>query len=142
MGFSGKMREVGGTQTSVHPGFRSSLLSMTGGVGFGLDGIPEAVKIFSKTMELNQAFSKFGNGMYPNEAAQATPVWQTNFWGENYKRLLEIKLREDPDVFFTCDQCVGSEKRAVISGSLATMTSSPFLFLYTLSLLFVVKVFN
>ncbi|XP_061190264.1 uncharacterized protein LOC133198134 [Saccostrea echinata] len=119
----GKMHEITPEATSVHPGFRNTLLSMTGGVGFGLPGIPEIEKIFYKTVERNIEFAKFGYGMYPNEAAQATPNWQTNFWGTNYDRLYRIKLREDPDDFFTCDQCVGSELRN--QSELKTTTSSP-----------------
>lgn len=38
--------------------------------------------------------------MYPNEAAQAIPDWQSRFWGSNYNQLQQIKLREDPDDFF------------------------------------------
>lgn len=102
------MREIGSNDTSVHPGFRKTLFSMSGGVSFGEAGIPEATTLFVKTMELNDKFAQYGDGMYPNEAAQATPDWQSHFWGSNYNRLYLDKLREDPDDFFTCDQCVGS----------------------------------
>lgn len=94
------MREIGSNDTSVHPGFRKTLFSMSGGVSFGEAGIPEATTLFVKTMELNDKFAQYGDGMYPNEAAQATPDWQSHFWGSNYNRLCQIKLREDPDDFF------------------------------------------
>ncbi|XP_061170878.1 uncharacterized protein LOC133180346 [Saccostrea echinata] len=122
----GKMREVGPEATSVHPGFRSTLLSMTGGVGFGLPGVPEAEQIFYKTVERNNKFAAFGNGMYPNEAAQATPNWQTNFWGSNYDRLYRIKLREDSSNVFRCDQCIGSELKTSNSATVA-ITEAVFL---------------
>lgn len=117
----GKMREIGSNDTSVHPGFRKTLFSMSGGVSFGEAGIPEATTLFVKTMELNDKFAQYGDGMYPNEAAQATPDWQSHFWGSNYNRLYQVKLREDPDDFFTCDQCVGSEARLT---SVATKPAS------------------
>ncbi|XP_055997201.1 uncharacterized protein LOC125647930 isoform X2 [Ostrea edulis] len=120
----GKMREVGTGSTSVHPGFRSTLLSMSGGVSFGLSGIPEILELYYKSVEINNKFAKFGNGMYPNEAGQSTPDWQNNFWGSNYDRLYEIKLREDPDIFFTCDQCVGSELKRPSSTSSSTPSST------------------
>lgn len=115
------MREIGSNDTSVHPGFRKTLFSMSGGVSFGEAGIPEATTLFVKTMELNDKFAQYGDGMYPNEAAQATPDWQSHFWGSNYNRLYQVKLREDPDDFFTCDQCVGSEARLT---SVATKPAS------------------
>ena len=37
------------------------------------------------------------------------PHWQDVFWGSNYKRLLEIKKRIDPQNLFTCNRCVGSD---------------------------------
>ncbi|XP_048745898.2 uncharacterized protein LOC125658631 [Ostrea edulis] len=129
----GKMREVGTESTSVHPGFRSALFSMSGNVAFGVHGIPEVQEIHEKSVQINFEFAKFGNGMYPNEAGECTPDWQKNFWGSNYDRLYQIKLREDPDVFFTCDQCVGSELRQnestsscpIPSTSTSTSSSTP-----------------
>lgn len=115
------MREIGADDTSIHPGFRKAIFSMSGGIIFNENGIPEAKTIFGKTVELNNIFAKYGDGMYPNEAAQATPDWQSHFWGSNYRRLYQIKLREDPDDFFTCDQCVGSEARQT---SVATKPTS------------------
>ena len=51
-----------------------------------------------------------GAGAYFNEADFHEVDWQENFWGlDNYKRLLEIKLKWDPDHLFYCHNCVGSE---------------------------------
>lgn len=47
--------------------------------------------------------------MYVNEAWKDNPYWQDDFWGPNYERLLSVKLRFDPENFFTCHHCVGSE---------------------------------
>ncbi|XP_048747492.2 uncharacterized protein LOC125659760 [Ostrea edulis] len=122
----GKMRKVGTEATSVHPGFRDAFLAMTGYLGFGLAGIYEILGICYKSVERNREFAKFGNGMYPNEAGQSTPDWQKKFWGSNYDRLYKTKLREDPDVFFTCDQCVGSELRQ-FSSAKSLMINNVFL---------------
>ena len=48
-------------------------------------------------------------GTYVNETDYFEPNWRQEFWGENYPKLLDIKHRYDPDHFFTCHHCVGSE---------------------------------
>ncbi|WAR21031.1 VAO15-like protein [Mya arenaria] len=59
---------------------------------------------------VNWARSNFGSGMYLNEPWKDNPYWKEDFWGtENYERLLLIKRRYDPDNFFTCLHCVGSD---------------------------------
>ena len=47
-------------------------------------------------------------GVYMNEADRLDPNWQTNFYGDHYERLLEIKERRDPTGVFYCPTCVGS----------------------------------
>ncbi|KAL2198592.1 hypothetical protein P885DRAFT_76198 [Corynascus similis CBS 632.67] len=49
-------------------------------------------------------------GAYVNEANVDEPNWQHEFWGSNYKRLLSIKRRLDPDDVFWCTPCVGNER--------------------------------
>jgi hypothetical protein len=49
-------------------------------------------------------------GTYVNETDYFEPNWQQEFWGENYKRLLEIKRKYDPEDLFFCHHCVGSER--------------------------------
>ena len=51
-----------------------------------------------------------GSGAYFNQAEHHKKDWQESFWGmENYKKLLGIKLKWDPDHLFYCHNCVGSE---------------------------------
>lgn len=50
-----------------------------------------------------------GAGSYVNETDYFEPNWQSEFWGENYPRLLQIKRTYDPHNMFTCHHCVGSE---------------------------------
>jgi FAD/FMN-containing dehydrogenase len=47
-------------------------------------------------------------GVYMNEADKLDPNWQTNFYGDHYERLLEIKQKRDPRGVFYCPTCVGS----------------------------------
>ena len=37
--------------------------------------------------------------------------WKVQFWGDasNYNRLLDAKRKWDPDNFFWCHNCVGSD---------------------------------
>ncbi|KAK4124879.1 FAD-binding domain-containing protein [Parathielavia appendiculata] len=49
-------------------------------------------------------------GAYVNEADYEEPNWQHEFWGSNYKRLLQIKRKVDPDDVLWCHPCVGNER--------------------------------
>ena len=50
------------------------------------------------------------SGSYWNEADYYEPHWQRSFWSdENYRRLLAVKRRWDPDGLLACHHCVGSE---------------------------------
>ncbi|XP_062573616.1 uncharacterized protein LOC134235497 [Saccostrea cucullata] len=106
----GEMMKVGAHETSVHPGFRTALMSLSASIGWdtGLldyDGLPQRGAI------VGEQLSAFGDGQYPNEAGMDVVHWQQEFWGSNYKRLLDIKHKLDPDNFFTCRECVGSAHR-------------------------------
>jgi hypothetical protein len=48
-------------------------------------------------------------GSYVNEGNYFNPVWQEDFWGENYSRLRAIKAKFDPDGLFFVHHGVGSE---------------------------------
>ena len=52
------------------------------------------------------------SGSYWNEADYYEPHWQRSFFGTNYPKLLEVKKKYDPEGFFTCHHCVGSELRS------------------------------
>ena len=48
-------------------------------------------------------------GSYVSEAGFADPDWQRHSFGPNYKRLLQVKRRYDPDGLFVTHHGVGSE---------------------------------
>ncbi len=48
-------------------------------------------------------------GSYVSESNYFNPNWQQDFWGGNYPRLLEVKLRYDPKGLFFVHHGVGSE---------------------------------
>ena len=49
------------------------------------------------------------SGAYMNEADPTNPTWQNDYYGTNYKRLLQIKKQWDPTGVFWCKPCVGHE---------------------------------
>ena len=57
-----------------------------------------------------ESLRKFQDGQYINVGYVASPNWKEDFWGEHYADLLDVKNLYDPDNFFTCFHCVGSDK--------------------------------
>lgn len=51
----------------------------------------------------------FGFPAYYNEQFPTQENWQEMLFGESYTRLLQVKKEVDPNVVFSCQQCVGSE---------------------------------
>jgi FAD/FMN-containing dehydrogenase len=51
-----------------------------------------------------------GSGAYSNEADYFEPGWQRSFWGTNYRRLLAVKRKYDPNNLFRVHHGVGSER--------------------------------
>ncbi len=50
-----------------------------------------------------------GAGSYVSESNYFNPSWQEAFWGRNYRRLLSVKSKFDPDGLFFVHHGVGSE---------------------------------
>ena len=51
-----------------------------------------------------------GAGSYVNETDYFEADWKRAFWGANYRKLLAIKHKYDPDGVFFCHHCVGSDE--------------------------------
>lgn len=58
------------------------------------------------------------SGAYMNEADPTNPEWQNDYFGTNYEKLLELKLKWDPSGVFWCKPCVGHEMWGVRDGPL------------------------
>ncbi|WAR20986.1 ZEB1-like protein [Mya arenaria] len=101
--------------TPLHPGYLSTVTSLS--CGIALADAESGAPLLNQTtgndelIEYFQTFAKgIRNGMYLNEPRKDNPYWKEDFWGtENYEGLLLIKRRYDPDNFFTCHHCVGSD---------------------------------
>lgn len=130
--FAGRTTEFSVDSTPLNPGYRSAVSCLSCGVPLGN---PEGNQPwfeqskYDKVLiplvdEVAERLRKFGTGMYNNEPWKNNPHWQDDFWGkDNYDRLLKIKLRYDPDNFFTCHHCVGSDLKRRSGGSGAPWTS-------------------
>lgn len=100
---------VSTTATSVHPGFRTALMSLGIGASWGGDGSTDDG--FAEYMiDMNKKIRNFGDGSYPNESTGKSATWKSDFWGSNYDRLAQIKKTWDPDNVFMCNQCVGWDR--------------------------------
>ncbi|KAL7928323.1 hypothetical protein V8C35DRAFT_326041 [Trichoderma chlorosporum] len=96
--------------TSVHPAWRNSYWD----VGFTVSYLVNATSAERRQAALqSQQLSKNlialapDGAAYPNEANPWTQNWQTEFWGENYSRLTQIKAKYDPHGILNCWRCVG-----------------------------------
>ncbi|RNA00102.1 FAD-linked oxidase [Brachionus plicatilis] len=58
---------------------------------------------------------KYSNWVYWNEPEHNFPQndWKERYWGgmDNYNKLLDIKVKLDPENLFTCYHCVGYERQ-------------------------------
>ncbi|KAL4999899.1 hypothetical protein BDV10DRAFT_193191 [Aspergillus recurvatus] len=99
--------------SGAHRAWRSTYLVHEVARGW-LESMGEA---YGKSVKTDITYNKYaamrrftpGMGSYMNEADINDPWWQDDFYGaDNYKRLLAIKNKYDPDDVFYCDTCVGS----------------------------------
>ena len=51
-----------------------------------------------------------GNGAYVSESNFVDADFQRSYWGDNYRRLAQIKQQYDPDGLFFVHNGVGSEQ--------------------------------
>jgi FAD/FMN-containing dehydrogenase len=106
-------------ETSMNPAvLDAAALAIVAASGHGFPGVaghePDAAAAQSERDHARAAMKVLadatpGAGSYVNETDYFEPDWQHAFWGMNYERLLAIKRKYDPDGFFVCHHCVGSE---------------------------------
>ncbi|KAL7945855.1 hypothetical protein V8C42DRAFT_321755 [Trichoderma barbatum] len=102
-------------EASVSPAWRDAVWHLTYGTQWDpADPVatsPEALsamfQALSEAMDPMRAITP-GAGAYQNEADVYEPDAIASFWGEkNYKRLLAIKKKLDPDNLLSCWNCIG-----------------------------------
>ena len=115
--FSGQVN-VTNPATSVSPNFRSAMLAMTCYTGW--TDPKEDEKWIELGHEINELLVEHGQGVYYNEPSYHLHEWKDEFWGGNYERLLAVKRKWDPDNFFWCYHCVGSDLSSYVKSQPTT----------------------
>ena len=121
-GLAGASPEVltAAKNTSVHPAlgnaFALVIIAAEGDPAYpGLAGHEPDMKEANRAAEnITKAISEIKTrvattGSYVNETDFFEEKWQDSFWGSNYKRLLSIKNKYDPEGLFFVHHGVGSE---------------------------------
>ena len=111
---TGKVAEFHVSTSAVHAGFRRAQYVL--GYSFNLprnhefNSIKQQDDIEPLVAQFAQNLRKYQDGQFVNIGYVASPNWKMDFWGEHYVALLKVKIRYDPDNFFTCYHCVGSDR--------------------------------
>jgi hypothetical protein len=121
-GLAGAPPEVieAAAQTATNPAMREAfVLAIVGSEGPparpGLPGYqPDLPAARRDAAQIGKAMALLRNlapdsGSYVAESNFFEPEWQRSYWGENYRRLLEVKRRYDPGGLFFVHHGVGSE---------------------------------
>ncbi|HEV2613996.1 MAG TPA: FAD-binding protein [Gammaproteobacteria bacterium] len=103
-----------GRETSTNPAVYDAAGLVIMAAGSNDQQKPDPVKVKKAQDNIKQAMQYItaitpNAGTYANESDYFQKNWQEDFWGVNYKRLLEIKQKYDPNGLFYCHHCVGSE---------------------------------
>ncbi|KAL5020890.1 hypothetical protein ScPMuIL_000045 [Solemya velum] len=115
----GKVKEIGKQETSVHPAFRSTDMSLTCYVAWSYETRHLDNRYVDAAKSLGRKLQTYGRGVYVNEPAADPTNWKSDFWGDNYDKLYEIKKKWDPAGQLQCRYCVGY----VESGNSADQTT-------------------
>jgi FAD/FMN-containing dehydrogenase len=102
---------------SVHPGWRDSLYWLNMDVYFDPTRL-DVIRALQAQMNVNEGLFKAltpGGGAYINEATFDNPAWKTDYFGDNYDRLLAVKDKYDPHSVFYGPASVGSDRWIVAS---------------------------
>ncbi|KAF2102107.1 FAD-binding domain-containing protein [Rhizodiscina lignyota] len=100
---------------AVLPAWRSSYIHAIASTAHIDEQLPPAQAMagagawLNDNTELRWDAIQRGAGSYVNEANQFTPEWKSRFWGVNYDRLKQIKLKYDPSETLFVAQGVGSD---------------------------------
>ncbi|KAI1271764.1 FAD-binding domain-containing protein [Xylaria sp. FL0933] len=99
-------------QNSVLPAWRDALYTLNVGIGYSPDANPEELRaIQQQANKWQKLFNPItmGGGAYVNEATFDNSEWKKDYFGKNYDRLLEIKLKYDPKFTLWQHTSVGAD---------------------------------
>ncbi|KAK4868287.1 hypothetical protein LT330_007009 [Penicillium expansum] len=99
--------------TSLHPAWYKSVWIVASSVQWtAASSIKERKQLVSMLKNTTSTWKKVipDGCTYANEADPWDDNWAYEFWGDNYKSLLQIKASVDPDNLLNCRHCVGWEE--------------------------------
>ncbi|TLD08280.1 uncharacterized protein PgNI_07975 [Pyricularia grisea] len=104
---------VPGSNT-VHPSWRDSYWLVGTSISWPSNdaSLEERMQVAAILQEVSKNLTDLApaGSMYPNEADPWTKNWAKEFWGEgNYAKLLQVKMKYDPNNLIGCWKCVGFE---------------------------------
>ncbi|KAK7983913.1 hypothetical protein PG989_011315 [Apiospora arundinis] len=101
-----------GGGNAISHAYRRSIAYATTGLIFEPLNVTAREEALRRVNDFLKPLKKLSPGMgaYVNEDNPGNPDWQTDFWGENYERLVQIKRAVDPDDVLWCHPCVGNER--------------------------------
>uniref|UniRef100_A0A2C9KXU7 FAD-binding PCMH-type domain-containing protein n=1 Tax=Biomphalaria glabrata TaxID=6526 RepID=A0A2C9KXU7_BIOGL len=107
----GNMAVQYGGSTPVHSGLRNGIFSTSCAKSWPISVGYADEQGIDTALRGAQKLYAYGYGSYINEPAEDMPDWKLRFWENQttYNRLLNVKKKVDPDNFFWCHNCVGSD---------------------------------
>lgn len=99
------------SSNAVLPAWRDSLYTLNVGIGFAPDlSSDELEKVQVKVNKWQNLFKPVSpGGAYVNEATFDDPDWKEDYFGENYAKLLAIKMKYDPNFALWQHTSVGAD---------------------------------
>ena len=98
---------------AVLPAWREALYTLNIGIGYGADAsVQELQQAQAQLNEWQALFEPLtpGGGTYMNEATWDNVNWKRDYFGSNYKKLLSVKRRWDPQGQLWQHTSVGSDE--------------------------------
>jgi len=79
---------------------------------------PSAGSYVNEVGQLSFFVMVYVSNFHSTQADVNSPTWQQDYFGSKYNTLKAIKTKYDPNGFFYCTNCVGSEKWKSTDGRL------------------------
>ncbi|KAJ5178275.1 FAD-binding type 2 [Penicillium coprophilum] len=108
--------------TSASPAWRQAIWELGSGASWEWNAtLPvrrQKVKSIQNMTAIIESITP-GSGAYSNEANPFTANWSEAWWGDNYKKLVSIKKKYDPQGLLSCWKCVGWKESQIADSPFA-----------------------